>query len=292
MKTVSVLSAFLSSKSPKEVEIARPHLDLSGEALTGALREMITGAEPHGGIEAYIAALKLKSAAFKEALGEGAAAFAPERFLEICAFMPTVRRRLAPYLDETGFERIRAALAGLLQDMADVSTVDARIAAFCAAFPQDKEHRFVRDLAAEVLHNLDPERYPLMARWVWDAKANTGVLREIWFADDIDHITIRVADDYATFLMLREELAQFLTDNGVFRDVPEYIDALCAQVYAQYICAQGGTYLRTDFSAPEDPMQHTRRMLGLDGVRPGSGRSRLKAIDGTAYQIDDPKLLG
>ena len=121
----------------------------------------------------------------------------------------------------------------------------------------------MRDLAAEVLHHLDCERYPLMTRWVWDAKANTGVLREIWFANDIDHITIRVADDCATFLMLREELAQFLTENGVFRDVPEYVDILCAQVYAQYICAQGGTYLRTDFSAPEDPMQHARRMLGL-----------------------------
>ncbi len=289
---MSVLSAFLSSKSPKELEIARPHLDLSGAVLSQALREMVMGAEPHGGIEAYVAALKLKSALFKEVLGGGAAALAPERFLEICAFMPTVRRRLAPYLDEKGFARIREALAGLLDGMNDVTTTDARMTRFCAAFPEDKEHRFVRDLAAEVLHNLDAERYPLMMRWVWDAKANTGVLREIWFADDIDHVTIRVADDYATFAMLREELAQFLTDNGVFRDVPEYIDMLCAQIYAQYICAQGGTYLRTDFPAPEDPMQHTRRMLGLDGVRPGSGRTRLKAIDGTAYTIDDPKLLG
>ncbi len=206
--------------------------------------------------------------------------------------MPTVRRRLAPYLDEKGFARIREALGGLLDGMADVTTADARIAAFCARFPQDKEHRFIRDLAAEVLHHLDPERYPLMMRWVWDAKANTGVLREIWFADDVDHLTIRVDDDYATFAMLREELAQFLTENGIFRDVPAYIDILCAQVYAQYICAQGGTYLRTDFSAPEDPMQHARRMLGLDGVRPGSNRTRLKAIDGAAYTIEDPKLIG
>jgi hypothetical protein len=176
--------------------------------------------------------------------------------------------------------------------MHDTSNVDARIAAFCASFPENKEHRFIRDLAAEVLHHLDPERYPMMMRWIWDAKANTGVLRELWFADDVDHLTIRVDDDYATFVMLREELAQFVTQNGVFRDVPAYIDILCAQVYAHYICAQGGTYLRTDFAAPEDPMQHTRRMLGLDGVKPGSNRTRLKAIDGTAYTIEDPKLIG
>ena len=91
--------------------------------------------------------------------------------------------------------------------------------------------------------------------------------------------------------MLREELSQFLSENGFFRDILQYVDILCAQVYAQYICEQGGSYLRADFSAPEDPMQHTRRLLGLDGVRPGSGRSRLKSIDGEAFIIDDTTLL-
>ncbi len=49
------------------------------------------------------------------------------------------------------------------------------------------------------------------------------------------------------------------------------VDLVCAQVYAEYICEQGGSYLRADFSAPEDPMQHTRRLLGLDGVRAADG---------------------
>ena len=92
--------------------------------------------------------------------------------------------------------------------------------------------------------------------------------------------------------MLREELSQFLTDNGVFSDVLIYVDLVCAQVYADYICAQGGSYLRADFSSPDDPMQHARRLLGLDGVRAGSGRTRLKAIDGESYVIEeDPGLL-
>ena len=250
---MSVLSAFLSSKAPQVPEIARPHLDLSGAVLAEAFEAMVTGAEQHGGIESYVAALKLKSALFQEVLGGGAAALEPERFLELCAFMPTVRRRLAPYLDEKGFARIRDALGQLLAGMQDVSTVDDRIATFCAHFPQNREHRFVRDLAAEVLHHLDAERYPLMMRWVWDAKANTGVLREIWFAEDVDHLTIRVEDDYATFAMLREELAQFLTQNGIFRDVPQYLDILCAQIYAHYICAQGGTYLQDRFRRARRP---------------------------------------
>ena len=183
---------------------------------------------------------------------------------------------------------MRTALTELFED---AEPVDARITRFCANFPDDKSHRWVRDLAAEMLHNREPERFPLMNRWVWDAKANTGVLREIWHADDIAHITIRVGDGYGTFLMLREELSQFLSDNGFFRDILYYVDVLSAQVYANYICEQGGSYLRADFSAPEDPMQHTRRLLGLDGVRPGNGKTKLKSIDGEAFVLDDGNLL-
>ena len=90
--------------------------------------------------------------------------------------------------------------------------------------------------------------------------------------------------------MLREELAQYVTSNGVFRDVMFYVDLLTAQVYADYIGEQGGTYLRTDFATPEDPMQHVQRLLGLDGVDP-RGRTRLKAFDGEAFVVEDVKLL-
>ena len=160
-----------------------------------------------------------------------------------------------------------------------------RIARFCQAFPEDREHRWVRDLATELLHYADPERYPLMTRWVWDARTNTGVLREIWHAEDVDSIRIEITDDYATFVMLREELAQYLTSNGVFRDVPWYIDVLMAQVYAGYIGERGGMYLRTHFATPEDPMLHVRRILGLDGMEQ-EGRSRLKAPHGRAEVVE------
>jgi hypothetical protein len=96
-----------------------------------------------------------------------------------------------------------------------------------------------------------------------------------------------VADGYGTYIMLREELSRFLTENGVFRDVIWYVDLLCARIYASYIASQGGVYLRADFSAPDDPMAFARRMLGLDGVRAGSGRTRLKTIDGDAFVLSD-----
>ncbi len=266
----------------------RPVLHLSGPKLRSALETALSGCEAHGGVERYIDALKLKSQMFRQALLEtDIATLDLDTLAGLASFMATVRRRIASELEGEGIERLRHALVVLLKNHYDTATTDQRLRAFRAQYPDDRKHRWVRDLAAEVLHNVDPERYPLMTRWLWDARANTGALREMWFAPDTDRLTLAVADDYATFLVLREELSVFLADNGFYRDVSWYVDLLQAQVYAEYICAQGGTYLRTDFSAPEDPMQHTRRMLGLDGVRAGSARLRLKTIEGRGYILDD-----
>lgn len=271
------------------VDIERPVLDLSGEGLRTILQIMIAGTENQGGVERYVDAVKLKSQMFQQALAEVAIDNLDlETFKGLCTFMATVRRRIGDWLTGDAFADLHE---GIKELFATDDNVDARIGAFCARFPDDKEHRWVRDLAAELLHNADPERIPLMNRWVWDAQANTGVIREIWHGDDVDHITIPVSGGYGTYLMLREELSQFLSDEGFFRDVLQYVDILCAQVYAQYICEQGGSYLRADFSAPEDPMQHTRRLLGLDGVRPGSGKTRLKSIDGEAFVLDNSRTI-
>jgi len=269
-----------------------PRLDLCGPILKRAFETLIAGSESQGGIEQWIDALKLKSRMIHQALGEGDPTDLPlDTFKGICAFMASVRRRVAPYLEQPGWDEMVTALTELVNPDRGAVPVDRRIDGFCAHFPRDRKHRWVRDLAAEVLHGIDPERYPLMCRWIWDRQANSGVIREIWFDEDIDNMTLDVPDGYDTFLVLRQELSQFLSDNGVFRDVIWYVDLLCAKVYGDYIAAQGGLYLRADFSAPGDPMEHTRRLLGLDGVSPRSGRTRLKAIDGEAFVIEDDNLL-
>lgn len=269
----------------------RPQLELSGPKLALAFEALVSRAEELGGIEAFVDALKLKSAAFRDVLGGGNGAsveLAPLR--KLCACIATVRRRAGRYLEPGTFATTRSRIAALLDHCEDTSTADARIDEFCASFADDRAHRWVRDLAAEILHNVDPERYPLMCRWVWDAKLNTGVVREIWHAADVDHILIGVPDRYETFVVLREELAQFLAANGVFRDVIQYVDLLTAQVYAGYVSEQGSSYLRADFSTAEDPMLHVRRMLGLDGIS-ADGRIRLKAVDGSAHVVDDDLRL-
>jgi hypothetical protein len=273
----------------KPYEFERPVLDLHGPAIRAGFQAMVNGSEELGGIERYVDAVRLKSAVFQQALVENdVAELDLETFKGLCTFMSTVRRRIGAWLNEDAFVEMRAGIVELFDD---AEHIENRINRFCDRFPNDKKHRWVKDLAAELLHNADPERVPLMNRWVWDAKSNTGVIREIWYGENVDHITIPVADGYGTYVMLREELSQFLSENGIFRDVLFYVDVLCAQIYAQYICEQGGSYLRADFTAPEDPMQHTRRLLGLDGVQPGDGRTRLKAINGEAFVLDDSAKL-
>lgn len=270
----------------------RPVLHLSGPILARNLEQLITACENQGGVEALANAVKLKAALFQDVLGGGKSEeLTLDMFEQLCPFMATCRRRVAKPLQALGFAHFQDAIVVLLDGADDATSADDRLAAFVDRFPAEKSYRWVRDLAAEILHHAMPERYPLMTKWVWDAKANTGVLREIWHGDNVDHMVIDVGDTHATFVMLREELSQFLADNGVFRDMLFYVDILQAYVYADYINAQGGTYLRTDFASEVDPLLHARRILGLDGVDRRTGRSRFKTIDGEGRMIDGVKQL-
>lgn len=268
----------------------RPVLHLDGPKLKAALEAIIARAEDQGGVESFVKGVAFKSDVFKELFSkEKIADLDLDTFLGAAAFMAPVRRRVGPWLEETGtdgFETLKSAISDLMDEAANTAEADDAIRRFCERFPDGKKFRWVRDLAAEILHYSQPEFYPLMSRWVWDSVANTGVIREIWHDPNIDHMTLDVDDGYQTFLVLREELSQFLSDNGIFRDMPFYVDVLCAQVYGNYICEQGGSYLRTDFSAAEDPLQYTRRMLGLDGIDPETGRTRAKGISGRPIVLD------
>lgn len=263
-----------------------PVLDLSGPRLRRAYDHLVESAEPTGGVARYVTALSLKSSLFEELLvREPAAELTETEFLDLCAFITPARRRVGGVLQEIGFEAMRDRLVALLDGMSDTATADARLAAFVAGFPRDKAHRWVRDLGAEVMHFTAPDRYPLMARWIWDGRVKTGALREIWFADDVAEAKITVADGFLTFATLGAELEGFLRGQGHYRDLPFFTDLLVAHIYAAYINDRGGEFMRAEFATAADPMLHTRRMLGLDAVDTETGRTRLKLIDGSAHTL-------
>ena len=261
-------------------------LELSGPRLTRALQELTDACEPQGGVERFVRALSLKAALFAETFGDGRVAALDEaRFNDACAFIAPARRRVGAWLAAHGFAAMREACVELLHGGGDVTTADARFETFCARFPDGRAHRWARDLGAEILHYTAPEIYPLATRWMWDRKANSGVLREIWYAADLDSLTLNVADDFSTFDLLRGELHGFLQANGVFRDLAMTSDLLCGHIYGDYVRGQGSAYLRADFSTPEDPMYYTRRMLGLDGAMAGHDRTRLKLASGARHEM-------
>lgn len=286
------MARFFKSNS-KVAAPAAPVLDLSGPKLRRAFAHLVDATEPTGGVERYVTALALKASLFEEIFAKGKVAeMTAEDFRDVAAFVTPARRRVAPYLQLAAFNRLRNNIGGLLENWSDTATAHFRLQRFIAGFPEDRAHRWVRDMGAEILHFTGPDRYPLMTRWMWDAQVGTGVLREIWFSEEAE-FAVPVADDFATFAALGEELGGFLSQNGVYRDHALYTDLLCAHVYAGYINDHGGQYLKADFSDGVDPMMHTRRMLGLDAINTETGRTRLKLIDGTAHVLDaEPLLLG
>ena len=279
----------------KTAEPARPVLDLSGPKLRTAFESLVESAEPTGGVERYVGALALKASLFAEVLGSGRVKTLTEKeFYDLAAFITPARRRIGTFVGRNGFAALHHRLTALLDDASEPASVDRRLQTFVASFPSDREHRWCHDLAAEALHFSAPDRVPLMTRWMWDARVNTGVLREIWHSDGAEIGAIAIADEFVTFATLRAELIEFLGGNGVFRDLPLYVDLLCAHVYAGYINDRGGHYLHADFcgGAKGDAMAHTRRLLGLDAVDTESGRTRLKLIDGEAHVLGEMRRIG
>jgi hypothetical protein len=78
-------------------------LELSGPKLKLALEALVSRAEELGGVEAYVAGLKLKSALFRDAVDE----LDVRSFRVMCAHMPTVRRRIGQYAQRHWFEGSR-----------------------------------------------------------------------------------------------------------------------------------------------------------------------------------------
>jgi len=251
-----------------------PVLHLSGPALREALDSLLGAAAACDGLEVLMQGLACKTALFANLLDGGRVRTLGEaEFLALCSFMPTVRRRIGEWLAQHGIAAMRTRLAALLTAPGEV---EARFGDFLACFPEDRGHRWVRDLAAETLHFTAPEEVPLMTRWMWDRRTATGVLREIWHGETTALDAFALPDRLPTFLAMRAEIAGFLRDNGFFRDLALFQDLFCAHIYAGYINDRGGSYLNAEFSGGEDPLRHTRRLLGLDALVENGPRLKVR----------------
>ncbi|HQU16027.1 MAG: hypothetical protein ACYC18_13450 [Gammaproteobacteria bacterium] len=228
------------------------------------------------GLAPFVESLSRKHELFERVLAETALdALDDAAFAALLETVFTARRRLPPALVGFEHDRLLSAIRDLLYG---AGPLVERMQAFVDALPADsgKARRAAWDLGAEMLHFRDPERYPLMARWVWDLSTMSGGLREFIRGNDtMRDIPLDARPE--TFEGARLQLAEFLAEEGFYRDVPYLVDLLLAKAYADYVqqMAKGVGVFAAELGARNDPMEFVTKMLGIDPHR-RRGQSRIR----------------
>jgi len=251
------------------------------------MTSLLEAARGDGGVEGYIESLGAKQRLFGELLGADAIAALDEAGLEaLLEVIFTARRKLHPVLTEMGVAALVEMLRALLYGPGPLGD---RMSAFVDRLPirggggrearsrAARLRRAAHDFAAEALHFIDPVRYPLMARWVWDDATSSGALREFVHNPDQAH---RLALDARpeTFEAARVWLAGEIEAQGIYRDVPLWVDLVQASAYAHYFRSMTGGVLGSDFSRTGGPEENIKKLLGIEAGRRG-GKSRVVRSD-------------
>jgi hypothetical protein len=117
--------------------------------------------------------LELKSRFFKEKLSKDSFdQLTGDDLRMVFLQIFSVRRRLDKILEKYNWADFKQSIYHLLHDEADITT---RFNDFIDAHNQLDIHLSC-ELAGELLHFNDPDRYWLWSRWMWDPKAKTGAL--------------------------------------------------------------------------------------------------------------------
>ena len=244
---------------------------------------LLEAARVDGGIEVYVDSLGVKQRQFAALLNEEAIGTLDDAGMEtLLDAVFTARRKLHPVIAEMGCAVVSDALRELLHGRGKLAD---RMRGFASRLPiREGEGREARgraarlrraahDFAAEALHFLDPIRYPLMARWVWDDATSSGALRE--FVHNPDQATRLPLDTRPeTFEAARTWIAGEIEAQGVYRDVPLWVDLVEAAAYTHYFRSMTGGVLGSDFGRAGGPEESIKKLLGIEPRRRG-GKSRV-----------------
>lgn len=171
------------------------------------------------------------------------------------------RRRSDALLVSVGAPTLASAIRDLLHGPGRVET---RFRAFDEALA-GIEAPIRRDLAGECLHFLDPERYWLWSRWMWDPETMTGALPLV-MVDDFDFegpdagaIYLRVGAATAAVIATADELGF-----KRMRASPFVVDVYLAAIYGIYLYTVTRLRMTQEFNRviPQLP-DLVRRLLGV-----------------------------
>lgn len=237
-------------------------------------------------LETLLTSLQAKSQLFSSLLNKSAL---PSLSMEgIEALLETVfsaRRRVYPALQGVGVEVARAAIDELLYGS---SPLVERMQKFSEIVPVDatadkearkqaaKNRRAAFDFGAEMLHFNNPVKYPLMTRWVWDQTTVSGALREFIRGNDTLP-DVPLGNSPEMFEGARAWLAEQIAEQGLYKDVPLWIDLILAQAYSEYFRSMAEGMLSADFGRSTTPQEQLQKFLGIDAKRPGQSKVKRDA---------------
>jgi hypothetical protein len=174
------------------------------------------------------------------------------------------RRRAGDLLVRPGAAALADAIDALLDGARPLTT---RFDAFCAML-EGAAPGLSRDLASELLHFAEPERYWLWTRWVWDPATRTGALPLVTMQEvDLDGATpgetyLKVGR--ATALVHETGRAAGFTRIG---DGRFGADVYLACVYCVYVYTTVRLRMTREFNRVIPPLPElARRLLGVHGM--------------------------
>ncbi|MHB1173672.1 MAG: hypothetical protein ACYCZJ_00910 [Sulfuriferula sp.] len=241
-------------------------------------------AEDAAGLEALLASLQMKSQLFSSLLNvQSLPSLTMDGIEALLEMVFSARRRVFPALQALGVEVIRKAIQDLLYG--DGALVE-RLQTFSEIVQIDetadketrkqaaKNRRAAFDFGAEMLHFNNPAKYPLMTRWVWDQNTVSGALREFIRGND-SLPDVPLGNSPEMFEGARAWLAEQIAEQGLYKDVPFWIDLVEAQAYSEYFRSMAEGMLSADFGRGITPQEQLKKFLGIDAERK-AGQSKVK----------------
>ncbi len=228
-----------------------------------AAKELIEQINQHLGVQqraALVAELHDKATAMRALLAPGTpGALDAAHVRGALALAFVARRRARELLGALSDAELTAWVAGLLDERQPLA---ARFERFCAAGPLARGP--AAELASELLHFGDPQRYWLWTRWIWSPESQTGALplligEEFALAADGPGATYERVGEALRVLDQSPEAGAFGSHGGGRLAT----DVLLACTYAIYMRTVLGMKLTQEFNALVPPMPAlVRRLLG------------------------------
>lgn len=207
--------------------------------------------------------LRRKSIAMRAIAGDDPSTMDADGLRELLSWVFCTRRRVDRIFAKVEPAELAAGIAELMHGHDGIAARYQRFAGLLDALPGVAD-----DLPGELLHFLDPGRYWLWTRWMWDPDAETGALALV----TMDETDLRGGDDAGsgeTYLAVGQAVA-FVEETGKavgFTDVGPGLfgtDVFLAAVYGVYMQAILRMRMTNEFTniLPALP-ELTRRLLGV-----------------------------